>query len=93
MTSAERREARYQRRKARRKAKREARCAALGPMDKVFSYRKMFFYGKQCCKGVRWKQSTQNFELHLFSGTAKRRRLLLEKKWTGKSIRRKTTKS
>lgn len=82
MTSAERREARYQRRKARRQAKREARCAALGPMDKVFSYRKMFFYGKQCCKGVRWKQSTQNFELHLFSGTAKRRRLLLEKKWT-----------
>ena len=31
MTSSERREARYQRRKAKRQAKREARCAALGP--------------------------------------------------------------
>ena len=71
MTSQERREARYQRRKAKRQAKREARCAALGPIDKVFSYRKMFFYG-------RWKQSTQNFELHLFSGTARRRRERLE---------------
>lgn len=36
---------------------------------------------KSCCNGVRWKQSTQNFELHLLSGTAKRRRLILEGKW------------
>ena len=81
MTSQERREARYQRRKAKRQAKREARCAALGPIDKVFSYRKMFFYGRRCCNGVRWKQSTQNFELHLFSGTARRRREVLEGRW------------
>ena len=73
MTSQERREARYQRRKAKRQARREARCAALGPLDKVFSYRKMFFHGRRCCNGVRWKQSTQNFELHLFSGTARGR--------------------
>ena len=81
MTSQERREARYQRRKAKRQAKREARCAALGPIDKVFSYRKMLFYGRRCCNGVRWKQSTQNFELHLFSGTARRRREVLEGRW------------
>ena len=81
MTSQERREARYHRRKAKRQAKREARCAALGPIDKVFSYRKMFFYGRRCCNGVRWKQSTQNFELHLFSGTARRRREVLEGRW------------
>lgn len=81
MNSQERREARYQRRKAKRQAKREARCAALGAIDKVFSYHKMFFYGRKCCNGVRWKQSVQNFELHLFSGTARRRRQLLEKKW------------
>ena len=37
MTSQERREARYQRRKAKRQKKREERCAALGPIDKVFS--------------------------------------------------------
>ena len=81
MTSQERREARYQRRKAKRQARREARCAALGPLDKVFSYRKMFFHGRRCCNGVRWKQSTQNFELHLFSGTARRRREILEGRW------------
>lgn len=81
MNSQERREARYQRRKARRQARREARCAALGPVDRVFSYRKTFFYGRKCCNGVRWKQSIQNFEPHLFSGTAKRRKQLRRRKW------------
>lgn len=84
MTSVERREARYQRRKAKRQAKREARCAALGSIDKVYSYRKMFFYGRKCCNGVRWKQSVQNFESHLFSGTASRRRKVIEGKWKPK---------
>lgn len=84
MNSQERREARYQRRKARRQERREARCAALGPIDKVFSYRKMFFYGRKCCNGVRWKQSVQNFESHLFSGTARRRREVLNGTWKPK---------
>ena len=81
MTSQERREARYQRRKAKRQAKREARCEALGPLSQVYSFRKMFRYGRKCCNNVRWKQSVQNFELHLFSGTARRRREVLEGKW------------
>lgn len=84
MNSQERREARYQRRKAKRQKKREERCAALGPLSEVFSYRKMFFYGRKCCNGVRWKQSVQNFESHLFSGTARRRREVLEGKWKPK---------
>lgn len=41
----------------------------------------MYKAGKHCCNGVRWKSSTQNFEMHLFSGTAKRRRLIMEKRW------------
>ena len=41
----------------------------------------MYKAGKKCCNGVRWKNSTQRFEMHLFSGTARRRRLLLERKW------------
>ena len=81
MTSEERREARYQRRRARRQERRQARSDALGSVDQVFSYRKMFRYGKKCCNGVRWKQSVQNFEMHLFSGTARRRRELLAGKW------------
>lgn len=84
MNSQERREARYQRRKAKRQKRREERCAALGSIDQVFSYRKMFFYGRKCCNGVRWKRSAQNFELHLFSGTAKRRRQVLNGTWKPK---------
>ena len=84
MNSQERREARYQRRQARRQQKKADRCAALGPIEDVFSYRKMFFYGRKCCSGVRWKQSTQNFELHLFSGTARRRREVINGKWKQK---------
>lgn len=44
-------------------------------------YDDMYKAGKKCCNGVRWKNSTQRFEMHLFSGTARRRRLLLERKW------------
>lgn len=81
MTSEERREARYRRRKRKRQMKRWMRSQAVGTLEEVFNYRDMFYWGKKCCNGVRWKQSTQNFELHLLSGTAKRRRLILEGKW------------
>ncbi len=81
MTSEERREARYKRRQAKRAANRQKRYETLGPVEKVFSYGEMFKYGRKCCNGVRWKQSVQNFEMHLFSGTAKRRRLVLEQRW------------
>lgn len=81
MTSEERRKARYYRRRARRKAHLRARNRKVGTLEQAFSYHDMFFYGRKCCNGVRWKQSTQNFELHLFSGTAKRRRRLLTGKW------------
>ena len=84
MTSAERREARYQRRKAARLARKQIRCDALGPVEDIFSYRKLFKWGKKCCNNVRWKQSTQNFELHLFSGTARCRRDLLTGRWRPK---------
>ena len=84
MNSQERREGRYQRRKEERRKKREDRCTALGSLAEVFSYRKMFFYGRKCCNGVRWKQSVQNFEMHLFSGTARRRREILNGTWKPK---------
>ena len=88
MTSEDRREARYRRRQARRRRNRQARSDSLGGLAGVFSYRNMFKYGKKCCNGVRWKGSTHNFELHLFSGTAKRRRKILDGTWRqGKTIR------
>lgn len=84
MTSQERHEARYQRRKAARQARRDARCAALGSIGEVFSYHTMYMYGKKCCNNVRWKQSVQNFERHLFSGAARRRREVMQKRWKPK---------
>lgn len=81
MTSKERHEARYQRRKAKRESKKAGRCQEIGTLDKVFSFNNLYSAGKQCCNGVRWKNSAQRFELHLFSGTAKRRRTLMDNQW------------
>lgn len=69
------------RRKARREAKINQRCAMLGGLDGVFTYNKLYKAGKDCCKGVRWKNSVQRFEMHLFSGTAVRRKAILHDGW------------
>lgn len=74
MTSEERRENRYRRRRAKREEKRRERCEAIGGIDTALSYNELFKAGKRCCNGVRWKHSVQRFELHLFSGTAIRRK-------------------
>lgn len=81
MTSEERREARYRRRRQRRWENKRARSEALGPIDRVFSYRRMFRYGLKCCCNVDWKQSTQNFKPHLFSRTAVNRRDIVHGVW------------
>lgn len=47
MTSEERREARYHRRKAARENRRRRRSEALGGADQVYSFRKMFKWGKE----------------------------------------------
>lgn len=72
-----RRKGRHERRAARRRERQEARCAEIGGLDEVFSFDALFRAGRECCNNVRWKNSVQRFELHLFSGTAKRRREIL----------------
>lgn len=84
MTSEERREARYQRRKARRAENLRRRNVAVGSLEDVFNYRDMFRMGRICCNGVRWKNSAQRFEMHLFSITARQRRQILEGTWKPK---------
>lgn len=61
MTSKERHEARYQRRKAERERRIQERARALGSFDEVFSFRHLYLSGKKCCKNVMWKNSTQRF--------------------------------
>lgn len=65
MTSEERRECRYQRRKAKRQANLQKRNDAIKPLEEIFTVANLYSAGKQVCKSVRWKQSTQNFESHL----------------------------
>ena len=72
-----RRKGRRVRRQAKRLKIRQDRCEALGGLDEVFNYHDLYKAGKKCCNGVRWKQSVQQFELRLFSGTAVRRRAVL----------------
>lgn len=81
MTSKERHEARYQRRRAKRMAKKINRCRDVGSMEDVFSFNNLYAAGKKCCCGVRWKNSVQRFELHLFSGTAKQRKMIVSNQW------------
>ena len=81
MNSEQRREARYRRRKAKREARKQKRSEEVGSLSDIFRYDALYRYGKQCCRGVRWKNSTQRFELHLFSTTARIRRNLLDGTW------------
>lgn len=69
MTSEERREGRYQRRKAKRQAKAER--AGGKSFDEVFSFGNLCKAGKACCDGTRWKTSTINYENNLLAETLK----------------------
>ncbi len=81
MTSEERHEVRYQRRKAKRLQKLADRQEAVGDLSTALSYAALYEAGRDACKGVRWKTSTINFELRLFSRTAAARRKLVQNKW------------
>ena len=81
MNSAERHEARYQRRKAAREAKLHARQAEVGTLSEALTFSAIFYSGIDACKGVRWKTSTKYFELHIFSRSARSCRKLKRKTW------------
>ncbi|MBQ9229092.1 MAG: hypothetical protein IJ680_03505 [Paludibacteraceae bacterium] len=61
MTSKERHEARYQRRRAQREAKKRERYGDCDDFDKVFTYANLFDAYKKSKRGVNWKASTQKF--------------------------------
>ena len=60
LTSEERREVRYQRRKLRRRKHRE-RLKDFDDFDKVFSYEHLYHSYRMCRKGVAWKSSVQKY--------------------------------
>lgn len=61
MTSEERREARFQRRRARRDQRRRDRYALHNDFNWVFSYEHLYRSYQKCRRGVAWKNSTQKY--------------------------------
>lgn len=61
MTSAERREGRYQRRKARRAEQKARRVGPCDSFDWVFTYEHLYHSYKMCRRGVAWKASVQKY--------------------------------
>lgn len=70
MTSKERKEKRYLRRKKKREETIELRSKKYADIDKAFTFSKVLKYADKCCNGVRWKKSTQIFQLHMFINVA-----------------------
>lgn len=62
MTSKERHEARYQRRKAVREQRKRKVNARYDNYNRVFRFDNLYEAGTKCCRGVRWKASVQRFE-------------------------------
>ena len=78
MTSEERHEARYRRRKAERQRRRDARSEACGSFEQVFSYEHLYRAGRECCKGVGWKCSTQRYLGNFTANIARTHRELMD---------------
>ena len=65
MTSEERKQKRYEKRRKEREEKAKAVCAKT--FEDVFDFDNMWDAGANCCSGVRWKTSTINFETMLLA--------------------------
>ena len=61
MTSEERHEAQYQRRRAERKARKAAAIQSCDCFEKVFTFDHLYHAYRQSRKGVAWKASTQKY--------------------------------
>ena len=62
MTSKERRQRRYERRKAKRELNRSKIASVCDNFDEVFTYSHLYKAYKCCCRNVGWKASTQIYK-------------------------------
>lgn len=86
MNSKERHEIRYQRRVAARQAKRIAYSESFGRYEDVFSYEHLYQAGKNCCKGVMWKNSTQSYMSRITTNTASTHDALLRREFRSRGF-------
>ena len=84
MTSEERRENRYQRRKSSRLEKKQAEIGKYDDFERVASLDSLYEAAKEASQGVDWKASVQRYNSLLLFNISKTRTELL----TGKDIRR-----
>lgn len=69
MTSKDRKEARYKRRKKRIDVINK-RSEMYSSIDSAFCFHKVMYYASKCCNGVRWKRSTKLFIMHELTNIA-----------------------
>jgi hypothetical protein len=80
MTSEERREARYQRRKEKRDAVKTAQIGIYDSFDRVADVDNLYQAFKDCMKNVAWKESVQRYEANALKNVIDTRRKLIEEK-------------
>ena len=76
MTSFERHEMRYRRRKAAREARRKERTKDALDFDHVFTFVHMYNAARFCFREVRWKSSVQNYKARCGINVARKHREL-----------------
>lgn len=77
MTSNNRREARYQRRKAARDAKRKAKLGGADDFEQIIDADNLYDALRKSRKGVSWKESVQRYDAKAMSNIADTRRKLI----------------
>jgi hypothetical protein len=80
MTSEERREARYQRRKVQREAARIKRIGIYDNFDRVTDIDNLYCAFKDCMKNVAWKESVQRYEANALKNVVETRDKLIDGK-------------
>lgn len=86
MTSEQRREARFQRRRADRLAKKQERYGDCDDFEKVFSLDHLYAAFRKCTRGVKWKASVQRYILHASENLWRTHRQLMSGKYRSKGF-------
>ena len=80
MTSKERHEARYQRRKVEREKKRKQVLEGVDTLELLFDFDNLIVSFLCCKKGVSWKHSVQYYNIHMFENIYKTIEIVFSKK-------------
>ena len=86
MNSAERREARYQRRKAARMEKKAAALREHGDFETVFSFERLYESYRASVRGVGWKASTQRYKAASLANVTKTHEELIAGRYRSKGF-------